>query len=349
MIFRPRRRRDGGTALAEPSAAEADGRTVDQIFEEIAGLERANRADRDRAAERRLVALRHRAGAKLLAQAGPRPEQPSPDYDELPAQVHGSLPEVRPDELTPELLRAGMLRDGCLLVRGVVSRDDAQRMAEDIDRAFEERAALQAGGSVPDPNYEEFDPDPPYALDEREWVRDGGGVLAADCPRTMFDLMDLYERAGLRGVVSDYLGERTAMSVNKSTLRRARPSDGGAWHQDGAFMGDVRALNVWLSLSHCGDDAPGLDVVPRRLDGIVPTGTEGAVFDWSVSPAVAQETAGAGGTVRPIFEPGDVLMFDELCLHSTALDPSMTKTRYAVESWFFGPSAFPGDYVPLAF
>ena len=50
-------------------------------------------------------------------------------------------------------------------------------------------------------------------------------------------------------------------------------------------MGDVRALNVWLSLSHCGDEAPGMDIVPRRLDHIVPTGTEGANFNWSVSRA----------------------------------------------------------------
>jgi hypothetical protein len=27
----------------------------------------------------------------------------------------------------------------------------------------------------------------------------------------------------------------------------------------------------------------------------------------------------------------------------------MTQTRYAIESWFFTPSAFPEEYVPLAF
>ncbi len=248
-----------------------DERSVEEIFGEIGEVEAANRSDRDRAKERQLVLLRHRAGAKLVADANGRPEQPQPDYDQLPEVPSGSLPEVTPDELTPELLRAGMLRDGCLLVRGVVPEQDAERMAEDIDRAFEERAALWDGGSVADPNYEEFGPEPPYQpLEERTWIRDGGGVLAADSPRTMFDLMDLFERAGLRSVVTGYLGERAAMSVNKSTLRRARPTDGGAWHQDGAFMGDVRALNVWLSLSHCGEDAPGLDLVPRRLDGIVP-------------------------------------------------------------------------------
>jgi hypothetical protein len=349
MIFRSRKRGNGATALAERGAAAIDDRPVEAIFEEIEEVQRANRLQRDRELDRRLVRLRHRAGVKLLAEAGPRPEHPTAASDRLPDPVPGSLPEVSPAELTPELLRAGMLRDGCLLVRGVVGRDEALSLAEDIDRAFEERTNLQSGGSVGDPYYEEFEPEAGFSLAEREWVRDGGGVLAADCPKVMFDLIDLFDRAGLREVVTGYLGERTAMSMNKSTLRRARPDDGGAWHQDGAFMGDVRALNIWLSLSHCGDDAPGLDVVPRRLDHIVPTGTEGAIFNWSVAPPRAQEAAGETGTVRPIFEPGDVLLFDELCLHSTALDPAMTRTRYAVESWFFGPSAFPADYVPLAF
>ena len=52
--------------------------------------------------------------------------------------------------------------------------------------------------------------------------------------------------------------------------------------------------------------------------------------------------------MRPIFEPGDALLFDELFLHQTGSDPQMPKPRYAVESWFFGPSAFPGGYSPLA-
>ena len=91
-----------------------------------------------------------------------------------------------------------------------------------------------------------------------------------------------------------------------------------------------------------------MDVVPRRLDHIVPTGTEGAWFDWSVSPQVAEETAGDVGVLRPIFEPGDVLLFDELFLHSTAAEPTMKKSRWAIESWFFGSSGSPSQYSPLA-
>ena len=52
--------------------------------------------------------------------------------------------------------------------------------------------------------------------------------------------------------------------------------------------------------------------------------------------------------MRPIFEPGDVLLFDELFLHATATSPEMDRPRYAVECWFFGPSAYPEGYAPLA-
>jgi hypothetical protein len=53
--------------------------------------------------------------------------------------------------------------------------------------------------------------------------------------------------------------------------------------------------------------------------------------------------------IRPVFEAGEALLFDELFLHSTAADPSMAGSRYAVESWFFAPSAYPDpdDQVPL--
>jgi hypothetical protein len=91
-----------------------------------------------------------------------------------------------------------------------------------------------------------------------------------------------------------------------------------------------------------------MDIVPKRLDRVVPTGTEGATFDWSVSPQVVDEVAGETGILRPIFEPGDVLLFDDLFLHSTAADLSMKKSRLAIESWFFGASASPAEYAPLA-
>jgi hypothetical protein len=111
----------------------------------------------------------------------------------------------------------------------------------------------------------------------------------------------------------------------------------------------VRSVNFWLSLAHCGRDAPGLDIVPRRLDRVVETGTHGAHFDWAVGPDLATEVAGDASVVRPLFGPGDALLFDHLMLHRTASTPEMSMERHAMETWFFAPSTYPDGQIPLVY
>jgi hypothetical protein len=162
-------------------------------------------------------------------------------------------------------------------------------------------------------------------------------------------VFEIFEKANLRQIVGEYLGEPPATSADKTTLRKADPSVPGAWHQDGKFLGDVNSVNLWLSLSHCGDTAPGMDLVPRRLEEIVDAGVGDEGFSRIVvTHEKAVELAGDTGIIRPIFEPGDAMFFDHLYLHQTASDPEMPNPRFAIESWFFGPSAFPGDYISLA-
>ena len=333
----------------ESSAQIASRMSTEEILAEIEELTGSNRDGRDAESEVRLVNLRHAAGVQLLDDDGTDARFPEPSFDRL-RNRNGELIGITPEELTPEALRAGILRDGCLLVRGVLSRDEAGHLIEQINSAFDARAELRAGRPADAGYYREFPLEPGFAGEEggREWTAAGGGLWVADSPHLTFEMLECFDRAGLTGVITDYLGERPLISVQKCTLRKVNPDAGHGWHQDGAFLGEVRALNVWLALSRCGDESPGMDIVPKRLDHIVPTGTEGAVFEWSVSPEMAKEEAGEAGVLRPIFEPGDVLLFDELFLHSTAADPRMKKSRMAIESWFFGASASPGQYAPLA-
>jgi hypothetical protein len=307
----------------------------------------------------RLLGARHRAGVALIDSGGVEsPADPQPDRSHLNG---AAVPEVHARELTPEVLRASLLERGCLLVRELVAPAATAQIVDGIDRAYAGRDD-RAAGEEPDPGYfRELETDPRFNLGpERTWMGSAGaaGLWLADSPLVSFDVLEAFDAAGLRRVATEYPGERPAISANKSVLRRVVPDLLGAggdgprpstWHQDGAFLGEVRALNVWLSLSRCGDRAPGLDVVPRRLEQIVATGTDGASFDWAVAQSVASEVAGEVGIHRPIFEPGDALLFDQMLLHGTAVEPDMPDTRYAVECWFFGPSAFPEAYAPLAF
>jgi hypothetical protein len=349
MFFRRKDRNGGGaTALAEPPAP-IDDRPVQEILAEAQELTQRTREDRSVAAEQRLLRLRNSAGVAFTQTADTGVEFATPDPGALPQVPIGQLPEFTPDDLTPALLRAAILRDGCLLVRGLIPREAALDFGGQIDRAFEQRDRHD-GGQPHDPAYySEFVPDRRSGGEmARPWVKQGGGVLFPDAPTPAFNLLELFHAAGLPELVQGYLGEPPLIACQKTTLRKADPSVPGAWHQDGKFMGPVRALNLWLSLSRCGDESPGLDIVPTRLEHLVTVQTEEAMLDYMVSQTRAEQAAGEAGIIRPIFEPGDALFFDELFLHKTGSDPSMPKPRFAVESWFFGASAFAREYSPIA-
>jgi hypothetical protein len=347
-MWRFRRKDGGGTATAElppEMAIDWEGTTA-ELWNEIDRLAETNRADPDVEIARRVLRLRHLAGLRALDEARGGAGFAAPD-GALPAGE--GLPELTRLEVTPGLLRAGILRDGCVLVRGLIDRDAALGFADRIERAFVEREHHDAGGQAADGYYEEFVPHfRSKGVLGRQWIKDGGGVLAADAPVVAFEMLELFRAGDLASLVDGYLGEPALISVHKTTLRKASPSVPGAWHQDGSFMGPVRSLNLWLSLSRCGDVAPGLDLVPRRLDHLVARGTDEAMLDIQVSQAKVEEAAGDVAMIRPIFEPGDALFFDEMFLHQTASDPSMPNPRYAIENWFFASSSFPADYAPVA-
>lgn len=163
----------------------------------------------------------------------------------------------------------------------------------------------------------------------------------------MFEVADVFATCGIDRIAQDYLGQAPILSLDKWTMRRGTAENGIEWHQDGAFLGShVRALNIWLSLTDCGERAPSLDVVPRRLDEIVPTGTGSASYEWSVGPEVVDEIVGSDGWRTPRFRAGDALLFDGKLLHRSGGGPSMTRTRHAIETWFFAPGG-DTDYVEV--
>jgi hypothetical protein len=373
LAGRRRRRTDPGSApdagaAAEPAAVEeppapdpfaaaAQAESEGRLVEAVDLLRDAIKGDpaHDPALEAHLVALRHLAFDEVAGGTG-RSEWPPTFADRTPAAPEP--PRIGPAELGADVLGSALVNHGALHVEGLLTPEQVTSMVEGIDRAFdgrdawgEDKAADTAPWFVP------FVPSGPYShlMLPRDWVRDGGGVWAADSPRVFSEMLAIFEGLGLDHVIGGYLGERPAISMRKCTLRRV-PADlaHADWHQDGAFLGDgVRSVNVWLALTRCGgdSDAPGLEYVPRRIDHVVETGTHGATFDWSVGPGHVDEVAAELGSaiVRPQFEAGDALLFDDVFLHRTAVAPGLGTDRYAIESWFFAPSTYPSDQIPLVF
>ena len=309
--------------------------SVDALAEAIASLDPAA-----------AIAVRHRHFADTTW----------PPPDPVPPRIIAGpwsgpdIPEIGPDELDAERYRSLMADHGCVLVRGLIDEERAAELRRHIDRAIE---AFDAGDDTMPDRAEWFTPFSPRPEHgklgvRRKFMRDAGSLWAVDSPRMFGEVLSLYDRIGVLDLVETILGERPVISANKYNLRRVPTGIPTNWHQDGAFLGqETRSVNLWLSLSHCGVDAPGLDLVPRRIDHVVETGTHDAVFDWSVAQEVVDEVAGDAGVVRPVFAPGDALLFDHLFLHRTALSETMTHERYAIESWSFSPSTFPEGQIPI--
>ncbi len=341
-------RREKTEDLALEAPTEDFAGSDEELEREIGRLADLNRQSPSVEQERMLLHLRNLRGIRLLEGGTEDPGFPEPDEAAL-ASNGSPLVEVAPGDLSPSVLRAGILRSGCVLVRGLVDRSRAEEVARDIDRSFKERSRHDADRSFNDRYYVPFEHDPRRGVRLlREWIKEGGGVLTVDSPILSFELGELLRETRLAELVRGYLREEPLVAGDKSTLRKAEPSVSGAWHQDGKFMGEVKALNLWLSLSQCGSKAPGLDLVPRRLEQHVATQTDEAMMPNQVSQRTAEQAAGELPILRPEFEPGDALLFDELFLHKTASDPRMRRPRYAIENWFFAPSGFPETYVPLA-
>jgi hypothetical protein len=345
-----------GRSLAQADALLRAGRGLEAI--EV--LARTNRATPDVAIERRLVLLRQEAFDELR-QASTQ-SMPSRSGSTALAGTKGGvdtrtrvagIPEVAPSDLSAERVRQAVLENGSIVVRGMLGAHHTEWLAEavlaalDAQELFHDRRSAEETSPWFTPSIVPPGTESSFVA-MRQWVRKGGGVLAADSPRGLFRLTEVLRTSGLSELVGDYLGERPVLSVRKTTLRSVPPQTDSAWHQDGAFLGEgVRALNIWIALTDCGDDAPTLDVVPKRLDTIVPTGTDGTPFEWSVADAMTTRTAADDQPVRLHFRAGDAILFDEMNLHRTGVDPGMTKHRLAIEAWSFAPSVYPMDQLPV--
>lgn len=327
---------------------------IDTMVEEgraLEAIEVAHRANQHRPRpplERRLAELRHQAFSQLDEESEfARWPVPVSDVDtDAPAEV----PRIAPADLSAGSVRRAIATHGSAHVPGLLDADQVAAFVDGIEHVLALREANRDHPHRPTTSWFRSLPLPREQAQglARNWIAGDGGMLACDSPKLLELMFTTYEEVGLREVVAGYLGERPALSANKATLRRARLDGKSDWHQDGAFLGDgIRALNVWVALTDCGVDAPGMDLVPRRFETVQETGTGGAIFDWAVGPDVVAELAVDAPVVRPHFRAGDAMLFDDLFLHRTALDDSMTRPRHAIESWFFAPSSYPEGHVPL--
>jgi hypothetical protein len=336
----------GATARSDADELVRQGRIVDAVDL----LAAANRKHRDPASEICLVELRRAAAqsiesvlaSSLEAGAGRSP-WPVEYADPFPG-VRGRLPEIDAGALSADVMGGAVAHHGGLIVRGIMDTAQVEGVVAGMHRAEAQRE--QAATGVENESW--YRPFPAVGgAQARARVAREGGIWLADTPANAAAVLDVLSASGVVAAIAGHLGERPFFSLQKSTLRHSLPIvNFTGWHQDGSFLGpEIRTMNVWTALSRCGGDrpTPGLEIVPKRIPEVL--STEGGWGPISVAPALVDEVSADAPPIRPEFEPGDGLVFDERFLHRTFLHEHMTEDRYAVECWMFAPSHASPDYL----
>ena len=303
----------------------------------------------------RLIHLRAEAGApgvlpKATGSWPPRYDDPFPDVG------HDVLPEVPAAEASLATLAGGVEHHGAVIIRGAMARSHVDRVVEVI-RSIEEHLDLPIGAPVPDDrSYQPFDgldarpgPERTRRHKQRHMVARQGGCWLADSPVGTAIALGALWSTGLIELLTEHFGSRPLFSLQKATLRRSRAENRlSGWHQDGSFLGPApRTMNVWTALSPCGGDrpTPGLEVIPTRVDEILPT--DGDLGQVAISPSTVAGAADGIPGIIPEFEPGDALIFDQYFVHRSHFGPDMDTDRFALECWTFASGHAPEHYIPL--
>ncbi|MEM7239781.1 MAG: hypothetical protein AAF501_18400 [Pseudomonadota bacterium] len=343
--------------------SQTDARRNDALSAEVADTADVFRSSGQIGDLVRLRDARIRAGRHL--NAGMSTSWARTDGADVPENLFtpppAALPEVDVRDLSITTLQSAMHHHGALIVRNIFDPRLARHYRNRIDEVM--AAATELNTATKDGS-----PDDRHTNSKAQYMPLGkssgmsrpkhftflgksGAIETFLSPRTSQELLDSFERLGLRSMLQSYFQDEACLSFQKSVLRRAEPLTNPAeWHQDGAFMTEgIQSLNLWISLTDCGagTESPGMDLVPKRLNSILPTGTNGAIFDWSVSGKTVAEEFPDILPARPFFGAGDAVFFDHFNLHATSSSDAFTQPRYAIETWFFSKSRSAHNQTPV--
>lgn len=261
------------------------------------------------------------------------------------------IPMVNSSDFSVDVLRDAMRSIGVLLVRNLIDPDVCDRLIKQIDLILDIREKPEqnpASCRNPPTNLAELftQEDLNYS---RMYLADADSAMSIESAGTAETLLDLYADLGLRQLIKSYFEEEPCVSAKKWVLRRiAKPNVEAGWHQDGSFMGEnISSLNMWLPLNRCGANsgAPGLEILPKRLSEIYAS-KQGA-FEWSADSASVHSWFSDHLPVCPEFQAGDALFFDHFNLHRTQYYGTFDRSRYAIETWFFGENSFPKNQIAM--
>jgi ectoine hydroxylase-related dioxygenase (phytanoyl-CoA dioxygenase family) len=138
------------------------------------------------------------------------------------------------------------------------------------------------------------------------------------------------------GMATRYL-QKEPTPWHITAVRRVNPGNAATilpFHQDQAVIARP-SLNLWVALTPCGRNAPGLEMVltdkTDLLETYSPEETPFATNRQQIDPRLVERTFGSEALWRPEFTPGDAMIFKGTTVHRSHVTPTMSESRLDAE------------------
>lgn len=162
-----------------------------------------------------------------------------------------------------------------------------------------------------------------------------------------FPFLHLLRESYVYPLVKDWLKTEQPMFLfHNSRVRRTYPdyhpmaemvTSNFPYHQDGSPVGGLlETITCWLPLGPAGEAAPGLELVRKPMERLLPLldNPDSPYRDFELADEVVDAEAGEAARWRPSMELGDVLLIPAGTLYRTFLSESMIRTGISAELRF---------------
>jgi phytanoyl-CoA dioxygenase PhyH len=233
--------------------------------------------------------------------------------------VNGRRPESARADDADAIARA-FEANGAVHVLGAVDVAVLSRVAEAARAVFVERETLAQEGRLPEALSTDY---------VRRFIHLEHLQLGSDIARSLMHPVFLE-------IARSYLEKEPepAEHSHVRSIQPIRPNTYLPFHQDQAIL-KKKLLNVWIPLSACGDDAPGLEIVLGSWGELLPVSpppdARFAVEHATIDEDVVLDRFGRRALWRPVFEFGDAMVFAGTTAHRTYATLGMSRDRMSVE------------------
>ena len=139
-------------------------------------------------------------------------------------------------------------------------------------------------------------------------------------------------------VLEKIFGRMPTISATDTYLRIVKPETADTYipfHQDVTALATT-GVNVWVPLTDCGVDAPGLEIMARRTSVIFPTVTSpGDYNQMEIEAEAVYRDFPEKVRFYPTPSVGDAVLFLGSTVHRSYIAPSMTRMRTSLELRFY--------------